>query len=316
MDMKIIDPQSRIVAGTAISNTLSFSLERKYLDGILYNTTSEGFNVKVKTGITGSLQPQWIKIDQIGKPLKDNLEECFSSIQKILASFHMPGKIQLLFLVNSTAGEISLYLGIRPLSGDIQNGFAEDIIHFISGVWPGLHCESVSPKSLKFINNQIIDNSGSRYHSMVSLTGIPSAESQYKTLYPATIDKVIAGMNGKDFTYLVIADSISEQNVDSMLYSCRDLHGHAESFKSFNFSENRGDSVNESRTEGETTTNNESETTSHEKKDNGFLTAGVVLAASFFPPVGSIVLPLLELDNGIAQLTGVSLLSGFAPKTN
>ena len=316
MDKKIIDPQSRIVAGNAISKTLSYSLERKYLDGILYNTASEGFNVKVKTGITGSLQAQWIKIDQIGKPLKDNLEECFSSIQKILASFHLPGKIQLLFLVNSTAGEISLYLGIRPLSGDIQNGFAEDIIHFISGVWPGLHCEPVNLDSLDFINNQIIGKSSSRYHSMVSLTGVPSAESQYKTLYPATIDKVIAGMDGKDFSYLVIADSISEQNVDSMLYSCRDLHGQAESFKSFNFSENCGISVNESVTKGETTTKNESETTSHEKKDNGFLVAGVVLAASFFPPVGSIVLPLLELNNGIAQLTGVSLLSGFAPKTN
>ena len=68
-------------------------------------------------------------------------------------------------------------------------------------------------------------------------------KTQYKTVYPATIDTLLAGMQKKNFTYMVIADPIEEADVDAMLYQVRDFGGQAESLKSFNYSENKSSSV-------------------------------------------------------------------------
>lgn len=99
------------------------------------------------------------------------------------------------------------------------------------------------------------------------MTGIPSMESQYKTIYPATIDTLLAGMQKNDFTYMVIADPIAETDIDGILYQIRDFNGQAESLKSFNFSENYSDSMNVALSESKSICDGTNESSS--QKVNG-----------------------------------------------
>lgn len=238
-ELRKIEPVAKILAANALSQSLSFCFERKYLEGIEYG---DAFRLKAKPSLVGLAAPYWIKIEQVGHPLKDSAEECFTAIQKILTSCFLPNQTQLLFLLNSEDGVASLYLGIRSFNDDVvNNSFSENLNSFIQGTWPGLQSREVSSSELEFVGRKIAGKSGDKYRSVYTLTGIPSMESQYKTIYPATIDKLMAGMRHRNFSYLVIADPISESSIDSVLYQCREFGGRAESLKSFNFSESMGE---------------------------------------------------------------------------
>lgn len=101
-EYKSFEPTAKILAANALAESLSFCFERKYLANI---TCSNQFQLKVKPSVVGHLEPFWIKIEQIGCPLKDSAEECFTAIQKILNSCFLPNQAQLLFLVNSIGGD-------------------------------------------------------------------------------------------------------------------------------------------------------------------------------------------------------------------
>lgn len=310
------EPTAKILAANALSQSLSYCFERKYLNAI-----DEGnlFQLRARNVIEGQNSPHWLKIEQVGRPLKDSAEECFTAIQKILSSCFLPKQAQLLFLVNSVDGVASLYLGIRLFGNNVNSDFAENLNNFIGGIWPGLQSHEVKRNELEEIEGKISGKDSRKYRSIFSLTGIPSMESQYKTIYPATIDKLIAGMRERDFSYLVVADPIEESQVDQILYQCRDLNGQAESMKSFNFSESNGQGQNTSYSKAISISDSKTDGTSHtvgtskEQKSGKFLMAGLTLAACMFPPAAAVAGPILGANAELKELVGIDLLAGFAP---
>lgn len=232
------NPALRLMAANNLAASLSFCTERKYLEAGNFQVQYVADDV-----LQGTLATFWIKLQQVGKPLSDSTEDCFTAMQKILSSCFLPERTQLIFLLKCEKGISSLYIGIRPLCKDaLPNDFDESFISFIKGVWPGVDVECCEKKDQDFLQSNFEKGSDNRYRSVLAITGIPSFESQYKNIYPATIDKLVAGSRGKNFTYLVVANPIAASEVDDMLYQCRELNGQAESLKSFNFSENRSSS--------------------------------------------------------------------------
>lgn len=237
------DPIARTIAATALSQSLSISTERKYLENISCDPNA-GIYLQANPYVSAQLSPYWIEIKTVGKPLDDNIENCFTAIQKILLSCFLPNKSQLLFMLHNEKGVAHLYLGVRPLNvgTSVDAMFMESLSKFMEGIWPGLKCECVIGKNMLSLNEKLNEEKHDRYRCIYSLTGIPSMESQYKSTYPSTIDKLIAGSRDSDFTYLVIANPVESARIDSILYQCRELNGQAESLKSFNFSENESTS--------------------------------------------------------------------------
>ena len=232
------NPALRLMAANNLATSLSFCTERKYLEAGNSQVQYVADDV-----LQGTLATFWIKLQQVGKPLSDSTEDCFTAMQKILSSCFLPERTQLIFLLKCEKGISSLYIGIRPLCKDaLPNDFDESFVSFIKGVWPGVDVECCEKKDQDFLQSNFEKDSDNRYRSVLAITGIPSFESQYKNIYPATIDKLVAGSHGKNFTYLVVANPIAASEVDDMLYQCRELNGQAESLKSFNFSENRSSS--------------------------------------------------------------------------
>lgn len=250
---------AKILAATSMAKSLSFCTERKYLENIGNSDLNTSFILREVEDVYQGVV-SWIEISQVGKPLGENKEDCFSAMQKILFACFMPYETQLLFLILGNGVQNKMYLGVRPLGSKIKRNIVNHLNEFIKGVWPGLQTNVISNtkgnEDLAMFSQNIRQD---KMDCIYAITGIPSMESQYKSTYPATIDKLMAGMNRcENYTYLVVADPVSSEEVDDMLYQCRDMNGKAESLKSFNLNEgiqqgiSISDSTNESTTIGTT----------------------------------------------------------------
>ena len=302
---KITESDLKMQTATAMAQTLSFSFERKYLETFSSVGTSDVqlFHLK-EIATSAKSDAQWIAITQVGRPLKDNAEFCFTAMQKILYSCFLPKKTQLLFLITNDGVESKMYLGVRPISQDkLSKRFSQQLSKFIRGQWPGLKCNVVDGNDEKALKHYAATNfQKEKFDNVYALTGIPSMESQYKSLYPATIDQLMAGMSScKNFAYLVVADPIDNADIDNMLYCCRDMNGQAESLKSFNISEGVTSGITKSVTDGTQWNHTDGISKSKSGKDwsgawnkikggagIGLALGGIALAATVaFPPAGA-----------------------------
>lgn len=305
-----MEPAAKVIAATAVAQSFSFCMERKYLHNI---TSSEVFQLKALPP-TMETEPTWIEITQIGKPLEDSAESCFTAIQKILYSCYLPKEMQLVFLIIGNNGENSMYLGLRSPGGTLPKSTVRNLNEFLKGIWPGLKTNLVqgTNETLKKFQTDVASDDC----HVCAVTGIPSMESQYKTLYPATIDKLIAGMNKvKNYAYMVVADPIPSQDTENMLYQCREMNGQAESLKSMNVTEGLSQGTSSTYSTSHSTNVSDSVSESISKKDFSRLgkiamtATGLGVAASVFPAAGAV---LEGCANAAGALTSAAagLISG------
>ena len=64
----------------------------------------------------------------------------------------------------------------------------------------------------------------------VAMTGVPSIKAGEHSGYPQTLDRLLNGMRGRPFLYMVIAEPMGVEEVDSILHRCRDLMSEIHSF--------------------------------------------------------------------------------------
>lgn len=305
-------PAAKVLAATASSQTVSFCTERKYLDFI--NTKLAGaYTLKAVSGVD-VLPSSWIRIKQVGKPLEDSAENCFTAIQKILFSCFLPQEVQLLFLVTGNGKENAMYLGLRKsvdaTAEDINTkNYVKYLNEFVKGVWPGLQTDVVKSDDdvLATLKKDIADDT---LDQIYSITGIPSMESQYKSVYPATIDMLMAGMNkSKRYAYLVVADPVNPVENEMMLYQCREMNGQIESLKSMNVQEcyTQGISHNHSVNRSITDTINKSISESVSKRSfsgigkAAMAVSGLGMAASVLPAAGEVLSGVADTTANIAS---------------
>ena len=325
------DSTLKMYAATGMAQTLSFCMERKYLQAIGNSNINPIFKLGEATS-TPKSKVSWISVSQIGRPLKEEAEFCFTAMQKILYSCFLPDACQLLFLIKNDGRSNKMYIGIRPLGSSLNKRFVLQLREFIRGIWPGVKCTTLTDKETSDLERYASQNYQSeKQENVYAITGIPSMESQYKSVYPATIDQLMAGMNGsEEFTYMVIADPIDSSDVDAMLYQCREMNGQAESLKSFNISEGRTAGLSRSITDG--TNWNHSDGTSFSKSGKdwsgawnkikgsagvGLAIGGVAVAAGIaFPPAAATMASIASsISAGTMVHAGNTLLSLMGTKT-
>lgn len=82
-ELEKFEPTAKILAANGIAQSLSFTSERKYLNGISASSTPMCLELLSNRKDLPSA-PYWIKISQVGKPIDDSAEKCFTSIQRFL----------------------------------------------------------------------------------------------------------------------------------------------------------------------------------------------------------------------------------------
>ena len=105
---------AKMLAATALSESLSFCMERKYLEKVTISDSV--FDIEA-IPVSSSTSVSWVEIKQIGRPLENSAESCFTAIQKILYSCFLPKEMQLIFLVIGNGAENKLHLHDIPLLG-------------------------------------------------------------------------------------------------------------------------------------------------------------------------------------------------------
>lgn len=318
-----IESAAKVRVATAMSASLTFCAERKYLEGI--DTEDAPFQLHAVNKSIPT-DAKWIAIKQIGRPLEKSSESCFTAIQKILFTCFAPKEVQLLFLIVGNGESYSMYVGIRA-----QRHLKRKIDHlneFIKGIWPGVQTE-IAADDDSTLGQFKADVLSEKIENVFAITGVPSMESQYKSTYPATIDMLLAGMNkSKCFAYLVVADPIETNDVDTILFQCREMDGQAESLKTMNVTEgiSTGTSHSTSTTESRSHTDGYSESIA--KKDYSTLgkaamtATGIGMAASIFPAAAAVAEGCANAAGVITSVAGTlvggsmvgNFISGMMPQ--
>lgn len=261
-------------AGDTLSKSLLFALGRDYLDGPMFA------NNYIRL-LPGELPQQedvaFLEVEQVGKPIDQASKEYFRAIQTTLAACHDP-RYTLLFIVSSDGLHNHIYIGIRARVADAQPRiFAEQLGQFLCSNWPGTRVKAVTDYEPVIARIHV---PLSTYRYARAFTGIPSVKSgERQEEYPQSLDRLMRGLLGKPYVYMVIADPMPEKDVSDIIAACRMLSGQVQAFTKATIqrSASKGTSDSTTRTTGETTTTGTTTGTTDSKSSS--VSKGVLGAA-------------------------------------
>lgn len=235
---------SYVDAVSSASAAVIDGLERRSMEGLQNNITGGKALECIRDGKYDSYRVRWLKIIQIG--LMDGMkpEAYFTALQNILLACRMP-EMRLLFLIVGQGSGYEIFLGVEAgenIGPDDIDAAAEEISSFVKVSWKGVKC-SVADDAERFRNTG--------YERIYAVTGIPSADAG--TGYPSTLEYLMTGTSGGGMAYLVVAEPVANEAIDTVLSKGRDLLGQVESLKQISVS----DAVRKG-TSGSTTSGNNS----------------------------------------------------------
>jgi len=309
----IDDAKIKMLMATGMSQSLIYALSRQYLD---YSPTmlEKPKFLKADQPIDISM-PSLIKLERIGRNIREDMNETLISLQTTLQMCHSPGRCQLVFLVTGNGKSNSIYLGVRSLDSCMNSDeFVEDYLgHWIESNWNGTKISYLPLKSLgkECLTSDILKKELSEFRSGIAITGIPSVKTTRQTGYPMSLDKLIAGLQNDKFAYLVIAEPLAEYEIAPLIFSCREMHSQALMINSINISNSimQGIAETAGMTIGKTTTHGTSSGTSQKNIGPKALAAlGIAAASAIFAPA-AFTFALTQLAaNPILASTGLSFI--------
>ena len=150
----------------------------------------------------------FIEIKQVGKPVNERVSEYFNAIQTTLSACHDP-RYALIFIISSDGMRNRIYLGVTGREQGTQPQlFANQLGQFLCSNWPGTQVRLV--EDYKEIANKVHVPLSTFSHAR-AFTGITSTKAEHvKPQYPQTLDRLVRGMRGKPFMYMVLAEPLPE----------------------------------------------------------------------------------------------------------
>ncbi len=220
-----ITPELLMEAGKTLSRSTLFALRRNYLDTPVIK--NKVFRI-AGTEIASMPDVAFIEIKQVGKPVNERVSEYFNAIQTTLSACHDP-RYALIFIISSDGMRNRIYLGVTGREQGTQPQlFANQLGQFLCSNWPGTQVRLV--EDYKEIANKVHVPLSTFSHAR-AFTGIPSTKAeQDKPQYPQTLDRLVRGMRGKPFMYMVLAEPLPEARVSEAVEACQTLAGQVHAF--------------------------------------------------------------------------------------
>ena len=208
-----------IKSASAMSNYLLFSLGREYLDQSFKQ--SEYIKYFPPTyGLTG--QPYFLHLKQVGDSKTNSLEQQLTALQVSLSACHNLGSDKLVFMINSEESNNHVFLGTRSSNTD----FVDNLQAMLKGNLPRTELELYFPKDEKFKTQ--IKEALDKFKFPTAITGIPSLHPGINLGF-SQIDRLLGSLDGKTFSYMVIAEPMLETQVNQVIYNLRELLGQVSS---------------------------------------------------------------------------------------
>ena len=253
-----------VVDTVAVSQALHAALSRSFLDLPL------GEAVRSLPSITAKRieEPVFLRLTQIGKPLGGTAQDTLNALQNVLTACHAPDKFTLIFVLASDGSQNMIYLGAQSHeTGRSARRFMRSVGNFLEANWPGTQLRPCNMND-EILLGQFQQSAGGEseddFGYAIALTGVPSLKAGERSAYPQTLDRLLNGMRGCPFVYLVIAEPMHGGEVDGMVYRCRDLISEVHSITKTDLTR----STNIQRTHGETETRGITDTTGKSKAES------------------------------------------------
>ena len=265
-EMEQLTPEMLMEAGDALSKSLLFALRREYLDGPIFDNDY----VRI-TDADISQQPDLalLEVEQVGKPVTEDMSEYFTAIQTTLAACHDP-RYALLFMISSDGLRNRIYIGVVAREPGTQPRlFADQVGQFLCSNWPGTRVKMVEEyeQIARHVHMPL-----STYRHARAFTGIPSLKKRDQSKnYPQSLDRFMRGLRGKPYLYMVIAEPMPEREVGEIISSCHTLSGQVHAFTKATLNRSTGEGTTESasRSEGESTSTAKTTGTSESESEGG-----------------------------------------------
>jgi len=293
MEKKVLGPakpqdleqlEAQIQFTNMMSQSLLFSLERQYLDIPFEKAT---YIQPVMSGGLSVEGPSFLRLKQVGNAASGSLYQPFTAFQTALSACHKPGCYSLLFIVSSDGDENHIYLGTRSHDRYAYNSedFVNYLGYFLQGNWPGTRFQ-LCDQDEQIFQDQILSPLNHKLNFAAALTGIPSLKPGDNPGYPQSLDRLLRGLRGSPFMYMVVAEPMSQVGANEIIYQGRDLLGRVHTLTKTTFTETSttGTSKNVTITDVWSKTKTESKTKQAEMSfAMGLLAASI---ATIFPPAG------------------------------
>jgi len=302
-------PQVLASAGEFLSRSTLFTLRRNYLDAPVL---TKRIFCMVDTKIDTSPDVAFFEVEQVGKPINEHMAEYIGAFQTTLSACHDP-RYALIFVISSDGTSSQIYIGVTGREkGTRPQLFAAQLGQFLCSNWPGTRVRMVEEYK------EIVDKVHvplSTFSCARAFTGIPSLKTvQSQDAYPQSLDRLMRGMRGKPYIYIVLAEPLPESKVSEIVEACHSLNGQVSAFikTTIQMGKNRGTSetISTSESESTSTSTSHSESTSETKgKSKGVL--GSALENSSGAVKGLKAVGMAGVAGLLAVAGGPFLLSGM-----
>jgi len=302
----------RIQAASMISRSLLFCLKRKHLE---VPFKSAQFIQPLPSSRTLVEEPYFLRLEQIGGPMNGSFDHALTALQTALSACHSPDRYTLIFLVSSDGRENHIYLGVRSHDYSLYPtiDFINNIGQFVQGNWPGTRLSLCDERDPVF-KKQVLEPLGNNLRNAIALTGIPSPKHCDQIGYPQSLDRLLRGLRGLPFIYMVVAEPMAGSEVDDIIYRCRDLISQVHALTKITQNQTTTGSVSHSNglnaniSEGKSTGITTGETVTQDNRDLltllGLGAAGVAGAALGFSPL-AFAFTMNAVPTAIGQLNPV-----------
>jgi hypothetical protein len=306
---QMITPEQMIQTANIISSSLLYSLSRKYLDfSIDQKKHFQASPLDKKLDDVDLEDFYFVRLDQVGSSLlqQDILHQPFTALQTAIASCHHPDRYSLVFIISSDGKRNNVYLGVRShdCTKFSPKDFVENLGNFLKGNCKGIKLSSCYPDTDQKFKEDVIIPLEKKFSHGTALTGVPSVKSASEQAYPQSLDRLISGLSGSPFMYVVMAEPIDTKAIDEIIFSLRELMGQVHTLGKFSFNETLSRSVAKafSIAKSETTQISEGNSTSVSHDSNWgwkVATTGIGAAVTLF---GVCTLNPLALQLGLSAL--------------
>lgn len=232
----------------AVSQALHAALSRSFLDLPL----GEAVRPLPSIAATRIEESIFLRLTQIGRQLGSTQQDTLTALQNVLTACHAPDKFTLIFVLASDGDRNVIYLGAQSHeTGRSAHNFLRSVGNFLEANWPGtqlMPCNVADEPLLDQFQQSAGGEAEDDFGYAIALTGVPSLKAGERSAYPQTLDRLLNGMRGASFVYVVIAEPMQGGEVDGMIHRCRDLISEVHSIARTDLTR----SANIQRTQGET----------------------------------------------------------------
>jgi len=246
---KLPPPELFVNFSNGISETLLYHLSRKHLDTPIDDNEGNYFKSVSSFDEVDLKDFYFLRLEQVGIPAsaEDLHHKPFTALQTALASCHNPDRYTLVFIVSNDGKKSHIYIGVRSHNRNrfSSQAFAKYLGNFLQGNWKGTKFETCAPDADPIFKEKILEPLKKIGYG-VALTGIPSVKETDEQAYPQSLDRLISGMRGSPFMYMVIAEPMARNEVDKIIRSLRELMGKVHAISKIDFNKTFNDSLSKS----------------------------------------------------------------------